>query len=111
MAQVVEYKQGMTEVWSDGEKITVKNKSGIKWVKVNVDQIFGVGEWDKIQLVAYGEIHHPKKPDKTIRAYECLSGYIPQKVFDDLATQPDPAEDELPEDEKKKAALEALRDV
>jgi len=103
----VEYSQGMTKVWSDGEKITVKNKSGIKWIKINIEQIFGVGEWNKIQEVAYNEIHHPKKPDKTVRAYECVSGYIPQRVFNDLTALP---EDELSKEEIKKAKLEALKD-
>jgi len=101
----VTYKQGMTEIWSDGEKITVNNKSGIKWVETNVDQVLGVGEWKKIQKVAYSELQHPKKSDGNLaRAYECVSGYIPQQIFDDL-------KEELSEEEKKKVALEALRDV
>jgi len=106
MVREVEYKQGMTEVWSDGEKITVRNKSGIKWVETNVEQIFGMGEWHNIQHVAYMEVHHAKNRHNKIRTYECVSGYIPQRVFDDLAELP---EEELPDDEKKKATLEALK--
>jgi len=108
MNKIVEYKQGMTEVWSDGEKITVNNKSGIKWVKTNIEQIFGIGEWEKIRLVAYTEIHHSKSKSNNIRAYECISGYIPQRVIDDLTAVP--IEDELSEVDTKKAILEALKD-
>lgn len=96
--------KGRTIVWSDGEKIVVKNRGGIRWVKDNVDQIFGIGEWDKIQRVAYMEVDHAVNKHSNIKAYECVSGYIPQRVVDDL-------KEELPEEDKKRAALEALRDT
>jgi len=104
MVQEVEYKQGMTQVWSDGEKITVVNKAGIKWVKDNVEQIFGMGEWEKIHDALYFEVAHIKNRTNNIKTYECISGYIPQRVIDDL-------KEELPEDVKKANALEELRNA
>jgi hypothetical protein len=103
----VTYTQGMTRVWSDGEKIIIKNKSGIKWVKDNIEQIFGMGEWDKIVGVAYSEYEHPKKKDSRIRAYECVSGYIPSRVVEELAAIPE----ELSKEDERQAKLEALKDV
>ena len=102
MAQDVTYKQGMTTVWSDGEKITVVNEAGIKWVKDNVEQIFGMGEWDEIHDVVYFEIDYARDHRTTNKGYECISGYIPQRVRDDLT---------LPEDVEKANALDALKDV
>jgi len=104
----VTYSQGMTNVWSDGEKITVNNKSGIKWVKDNVEQIFGMGEWDKIQKVAYSEYNEVPSKNARVKTYECVSGYIPQRVLEDLKNLP---EEELSDEEKRKAALEALNDL
>lgn len=104
--QEVKYKQGMTEVWSDGEKLTVLNKAGTKWVKDNIEQIFGIGEWDKIKESIYFEVDHLKNRINNIRKYECVSGYIPQRVIDDLASEPD-----LPKDVEKANALEALRNA
>lgn len=104
----VTYSQGMTDVWSDGEKITVYNRSGIRWVRDNVDQIFGLGEFDKILNVAYMEVNHAVNKHSSIKAYECVSGYIPQRVIDDLKEL---SKEQLPEEDKKKAALEALKGV
>lgn len=99
----VKYCQGMTIVWSDGEKIIVRNKTGNKWVKDNVEQIFGTGEWDNILSVSYAESYHPINRVSNVQGYQCISGYIPQRVIEDL-------KEELPDIEKRKAALEALRD-
>lgn len=100
----VNYKQGMTTVFSDGDKIVVRNKAGIKWVRDNVEQIFGMGEWDKIKDVAYMEVDYARVKNSNIKGYECVSGYIPQRVIDDL-------KEELSETDQKKVALENLRDV
>jgi hypothetical protein len=107
MAQVVKYTQGMTEVWSDGEKITITNNSGRRWLKDNVEQIFGMGEWDKIEQAIYFKVDHLRTPENNIRKYECVSGYIPQRVLEDLQE----LSEELPDDIKKDAALEALKNV
>lgn len=107
--QEVSYKQGMTIVWSDGEKLTLENKRGIRWVKDNIENIFGMGEWDKIHNAIYFEVDHIKNPNNNIRTYECVSGYIPQRVIDDLVELD--AEDQLPEDVEHKNTLEALRNV
>jgi len=104
MLQEISYKQGMTNVWSDGEKLTIENKAGTKWVKHNIENIFGIGEWDKIEIGIYFEVDHLKNRNNNIRTYECVSGYIPQRVIDDLA-------EELPEDVEKANALEVLRNV
>jgi len=100
----VKYSQGMTNVWSDGEKVSVINDAGIKHVKDNVEHIFGMGEWDKIQGAIYFEVDNLSDHSNRIRKYECVSGYIPQRVIDDLAIE------ELPEEEAKRNALEALKD-
>ena len=110
----VRYNQGMTKVWSDGEKIVVTNTSGVKHVEFNVDQIFGMGEWFKIHNVLYTESRPRRNLYSDKVPYECVSGYIPQRVIDDLqdlASQPDIAEDELPEDVKKANALDAIREI
>lgn len=100
----VKYKQGMTNVWSDGDKIIVRNDAGIKWVEANVDEIFGVGEWNRIYSVMYMESDLSKDFRATSNAYECVSGYIPLRVNEDL-------KEELSDNEKKKIALAELRDV
>lgn len=102
----VKYTRGMTTVWSDGEKITIVNAAGIRWVNVNVDELFGVGEWDKIHESIYFKVDHVKDKTTSIRKYECVSGYIPQRIIEDLASEPD-----LPKDVEKANALEALRNV
>ena len=107
---MVEYEQGMTKVWSDGEKIVIHNRSGKKWVKDNVERIFGMGEWDKIHSVAYTEVNQIKTTHVKAN-YECVSGYIPQRVINDLASQPDPSDEVLPKEEEKRVKLEALRDI
>jgi hypothetical protein len=99
----VRYSQGMTNVWSDGEKVSVINNAGIKYVKTNIEQIFGMGEWEKLQSAIYFEVDNLMDHSNRLRKYECVSGYIPQRVVDDLA-------EELPEEEVKRNALEALRD-
>jgi hypothetical protein len=100
----VRYSQGMTNIWSDGEKIIVKNAAGTKWVKDNVEQIFGMGEWDSIHDLCYSEQDDLKEHRRDSRAYECISGYIPQRVFDDLAKQ-------VKEDVDKAKILGALKNV
>jgi hypothetical protein len=100
----VKYSQGMTEVWSDGEKITINNAAGIKWVRDNIERIFGKGEWDKIKDVVYMETDYAYDSKTPSNRYECVSGYIPQRVIDDLV-------EELPEDVKKENALDALKEL
>ena len=79
--KIVEYKQGETKVWCDGEKIIIKNPTGAKHVEANIDQIFGMGEFKKIHLVKYTEEYDKKK----FRApYELTSGYIPVRAQKDL---------------------------
>ena len=107
----VTYNQGMTNIWSDGEKIKVVNLSGTKHLASNVEQIFGMGEWTKIQTAIYYEVDHLRDHRTTIRGYECVSGYIPQRVVDDIADLNSPTEDELPEDVERQNALETLKDV
>jgi hypothetical protein len=75
----VEYKQGMTTVWSDGEKVVIKSPMGKDHIKTNVEQIFGVGEFDKLHAVKYTE-----DLAKTGRDYELVTGYIPSRVKQDL---------------------------
>lgn len=79
--KIVEYKQGMTSVWCDGEKLIIKNPTGKKHVKDNVEQIFGMGEFDKIVEVAYFEDFDRKKFKAP---YEAASGYIPERARTDL---------------------------
>jgi len=100
----VTYSQGMTEVWSDGEKLKVVNLSGTKHILANIEQIFGMGEWLNIQMAVYYEVDHLKDHRTNIRGYECISGYIPQRVIDDLA-------EDLPEDIEKQNILDTLKDV
>ncbi len=112
MTKEVKYKQGMTHVWTDGEKIVITNTSGMKHVATNVDNIFGLGEWQKIHRVMYMEQNPgPRNVNYEVKTYECVSGYIPQRAIDDIAAIPDEAEDELPEDVQKENALEAIRNV
>lgn len=80
--QEVNYKQGMTKVWSDGDKITVKTKGNKKHVLQNVEQIFGEGQWDRILDVAYSIT------DEKFN-YAVVSPYIPQRVLDDLGIDND----------------------
>lgn len=107
----VNYNQGMTNVWSDGEKITVVNEAGTRWIKDNVEQIFGMGEWDKIEAAIYFKIDHLRDKVNLIRKYECCSGYIPQRVIDDIRDLPQEVEEKLAEDILKQNALDALKDL
>jgi len=83
----VTYRQGNTHVFCDGEKVVVKNNAGKRHVKANVEQIFGMGEYDKLSEVAY--LEHETKPTKghnpQSRWYEMQSGYIPERAKNDLA--------------------------
>lgn len=76
----VTYKQGMTVVYVDKEKIVIENPTGPGHVKDNVEQIFGMGEYHKIF-----EVKLVEDKDKTNRNYTLISGYIPQRALDDLA--------------------------
>ena len=78
------YKQGMTEVWTDGDRLKVVNKAGNQWVKANVDQIFGLGEYEKMRAVAYFEDKHKNKLNKSSYTYELITGYIPARAQNDL---------------------------
>jgi hypothetical protein len=100
----VNYTQGMTTVWSDGEKIKITNESGLRHVQQNVDDLFGKGECEKIRAVMYMETDHSINRKFKANGYECISGYIPQVVLDDLA-------DDLPKDVEKDSKLEALKDL
>ena len=87
MTEVV-YKQGMTTVWSDGEKIIVTNPSQRRHIKTNVEQIFGMGEYDKILEVKYSEEEKANPgPNPLSRTIEIVSGYIPERVKKDLLEQ------------------------
>lgn len=83
----VTYKQGNTVVWCDGEKIKVTNSATDVHVKDNVEQIFGMGEWDKIYDVKYYEKKEKSPVNPLSFTYEVLSGYIPERVVKDLAEQ------------------------
>lgn len=74
----VSYKQGMTTAWSDGEKVVIKNPTGITHVKDNVEQIFGMGEFDELNDVQY------MSEMKNGRFYEMVTGYIPERVKKDI---------------------------
>lgn len=75
---VVEYKQGMTKIWSDGEKLTITNPVGRAHIKTNLDALFGLGVYEKLREVAYLEVC-PQN-----RNYELVTGFIPKKVKQDL---------------------------
>lgn len=79
----VEYKQGMTTAWSDGEKLTIKNPTGKRHVKTNIEQIFGMGEFDKIREYAYIEEETRSKSNVLAIEYLIVSGYIPERVNND----------------------------
>ena len=83
MAQV-EYKQGMTLVWCDGEKIIITNPTGTRHLEDNVDRIFGVGEYKKIFHVKYSFEQEEIKTWHTARGIKLISGYIPQRAVEDL---------------------------
>ena len=79
----ITYKQGGTNVWSDGDKIVITNSSGLRHVEANVDQIFDLGEYEKIFAVNY--LFEEKKTwNPHAKEVKIVSGYIPQRVVDDL---------------------------
>lgn len=80
----MKYKQGNTTVWSDGEKLVIKNKSGRQHIKNNIDSLFGEGEYDKIYKVKYYENSTPSKTNKYAKHIEICSGYIPPAVKLDI---------------------------
>lgn len=83
----VKYEQGMTKVWSDGEKVVITNPSSMQHVEENVDRIFGVGEYQKIYHVKYSHEESIARVNKHARENVIISGYIPQRVIDDLGEQ------------------------
>jgi len=86
MGQVT-YKQGMTTVWSDGEKVVIRNPSGSTHVKTNVEQIFGMGEFDKLWDVKYFEEFKTNAGNPHSKRYNLTSGYIPERIKIDLQEQ------------------------
>lgn len=85
--KTVTYQQGMTKVWSDGEKIKITNTATNVYVKDNVERIFGMGEWDKIYKAKYYEVKEKSPINPMSYTYELLSGYIPERVAKDLFEQ------------------------
>jgi hypothetical protein len=81
--EFVKYKQGSTEAWSDGDKIIITNPSGKKHLEYNVDQIFGLGEYAKIVEVNYS-FEEERTFNPHAKEIKIISGYIPQRVVDDL---------------------------
>jgi hypothetical protein len=81
----VEYKQGMTHVYCDVDKVVVTNRAGRSHVEANVDQIFGMGEFKKLQTHASSEeLKSFKAPNPHAKKYEMISSYIPKRAADDL---------------------------
>lgn len=89
MSKSVEYKQGATTVWSDGEKVVIKNPNGKHYIKDNVERIFGLGEYDKLYNVKYSEDVVRSKINPLAQAVEIVTGYIPQRVKKDLGMKKD----------------------
>jgi len=83
----VTYKQGMTTVWTDGEKIIIKNPTGFTHVKANVENIFGMGEYDKIADTHYTMDEGVGRLNTVAREWKMVGGYIPQRALDDLEAQ------------------------
>jgi hypothetical protein len=80
----VEYKQGMTKAWSDGEKVVITNPNGPQWLEENVDRIFGMGEYAEIRKVEYSYKVRQSPVNAMAKSITITSGYIPQRVLDDL---------------------------
>lgn len=76
---MLKYKQGMTTVLVDEDKTVVKNPTGITHVETNVDQIFGIGEFDKLVEHKYVEENRGYR-----NGYTLISGYTPKKSQADL---------------------------
>ena len=92
----VEYKQGATVVWTDGEKLVVTNRTGKEHVKANVEEIFGVGSWEKIHKHKYSE-ETKQNPggNPYSKTYTLISPIIPKRAVEDLN---DPSELDSEED-------------
>jgi hypothetical protein len=87
----VTYKQGMTTVWSDGEKVVITNPSQRRHIKANVEQIFGMGEYDKLYAALYTESETINPGLNTLsKTIEITSGYIPERVTKDLLDKKTP---------------------
>jgi hypothetical protein len=83
----VNYKQGQTAVWSDGEKLVITNPSGKTHIEANVDRIFGMGEFKKMASVQYSESIERGRINPLAKFIEISTGYIPERVKKDLAAQ------------------------
>jgi len=93
----INYKQGMTKVYVDKEKLVITNTSGKQHIKANVDEIFGVGEFDKIYAVKYFENVTPGRLNPHAKTVEITSGYIPERALVDLGKKK-PKKKKVPED-------------
>jgi hypothetical protein len=81
----IEYKQGMTHVYCDADKVVITNRAGRSHVEANVDQIFGLGEFSKLKESASSEeLKAFRAPNPHAKKYEMVSSYIPQRALDDL---------------------------
>jgi hypothetical protein len=80
----VTYKEGMTTVWTDGEKIKITNPVGFQHVRDNVERIFGMGEYDKIADTHYSLNESIGKFNTMSRDWAMIGGYIPQRAVEDL---------------------------
>ena len=89
---MMRYTQGMTEVYVDEDKIVITNKNGNQHVKANVEQIFGMGDFDKIREVKYSEELTRDKRSHNFhsRQYELVSGYIPRRALEDMGKEVEP---------------------
>jgi hypothetical protein len=70
MTKEVTMKKGRTSVWSDGEKVVIKNPVGFEHVQQNIDDLLGPGELAKMRDACYLETGLRKE-------YEMVTGYIP----------------------------------
>ena len=78
--EAVEYRHGMTKVWSDGEKVVITNETGnTAHVATNIDQIFGLGTYAEMREFSYVENREPSG-----RNYTLITGIVPDKVKNDL---------------------------
>jgi len=80
----VEYSQGMTKVYCDKDKVVITNPSGTSHLEANVDEIFGVGEYNKIFAVNYTYDVVRSKFNPHSSRVELVSGYIPLRARQDL---------------------------
>lgn len=84
MTKNVQYQQGQTKVWSDGEKVVITNSSGKKHIEHNFDQIFELGEFAKLYKVKINESIKPGVINPLSKSVEIISNYVPKKVLEDL---------------------------